>query len=354
MDMNEGPLGFGAIRSPSDYRDSIASASVTATLAAVTLQPTFDTDLTKLGPVMMQGHQPACVSFAWVMVMKLYWYAKTGKVIDFEPRFLHANTAYPGGTPEDGRAPRDVAKASVTLGCCTTATLNGDVTMPLAQYTDKTQISAAAYAEALQYRLPGYISIPLQQPTVRAAIQLFGAASALFDIGSEFWLPSWADKDIDPLRTPATIVGGHELVLKGWVSDVLDHLRNHWSAAWANNGEANYGWAAWAPYIFEVWVPAEIPADTADFLKSLPSPSSFHYQWNSNLSYGMQNDDVKFAQIALMILGFLAPVDASDLGIYGPKTAAAVSKYQQAHKIAPAPNNIGPLTRTALNAQFAL
>ena len=55
-----------------------------------------------------------------------------------------------------------------------------------------------------------------------------------------------------------------------------------------------------------------------------------------------------------MILGYLAPIPVAELGIFGPKTAAANAKYQQAHQIAPAPNHIGPLTRSMLNAQFAV
>ena len=344
--------GLGALHSEPDYRDGIAAAGAMQAFASIQLLPTYDTDLTKLGEVMMQGQQPACVSYAWVMVMKLYWYIKTGKVVDFEPRFLHilsrGNLAV-----TDGRYPRTVAKVSVQYGCCTKATLNGDVTMSMADYCDPNAISAAAYAEAKQYALPGYMRVPLNQMTMRSAVQLYGAISALFQIGSEFWLPSWADKDIDPLRTPAQVVSGHELVIKGW-NATFERLRNHWSATWANNGEANFDWTSWAPYIFEMWAPAEIPADTASFLKNLPAPSDFHYEWDINLSQGMFNDDVKFAQIALMILGFLPPLTPDDLGHYGPKTAVAVGKYQQANRISPSPSNIGPMTRGALNKQFAL
>ena len=63
---------------------------------------------------------------------------------------------------------------------------------------------------------------------------------------------------------------------------------------------------------------------------------------------------MKFAQIAFMILGLLAPIPAEELGIFGPKTAAANAKYQQAHRISLAPNHIGPQTRTALNSQFSI
>lgn len=343
---------LGALHSEPDYRDGIAAAAAIEAFSGIQLLPTYDTDLTKLGEVMMQGQQPACVSYAWAMVMKWYWFVKTGKVIDFEPRFLHILSRGTLGV-DDGRVPRTVAKVSVQYGCCTKASLSGDVTMSSTDYCATSAISPEAYAEAKQYALPGYMRVPLSQTAMRGAVQLYGAISGLFQIGSEFWLPSWADKDIDPLRTPAQVVSGHELVIKGWGTS-LERLRNHWSAGWADMGEANFDWSKWSPYIFELWAPAEIPADTTSFLKTLPAPSDFHYQWNTNMAQGTVSDDVRFAQIALMILGFLPPLTPDDLGHYGPKTAVAVSKYQQANRISPSPSNIGPLTRAALNAAFAL
>jgi hypothetical protein len=150
-------------------------------------------------------------------------------------------------------------------------------------------------------------------------------------------------------------VGGHQTVTKGWSDAQFNILRNSWSAAWANQGEARYDFGAWTPYILEGWVIAEIPKDITDFLNDLPSPSDFHYSWNTNLKIGDNNDDVKALQIALMITGFLAPVGAGALGSYGPLTASAVGAYQKAHLIGPPPpNSVGPLTRGALNNQFSL
>lgn len=346
-------IELGGLSSPFDYRDSIAATAVAETLAGAKLPAT---QATQLATPMMQAQQPACVSHSAADQLKLFWFRKTGEWVDFSPRFLDTLVKRIDGQDRatGGTYPRMVFKLMAQYGCATEATLPNDTSLPVLEYRDDALLTPTVFAEAAKYKTPGYVQIPLDFQSTRAAIFLYGAVSTLFEIGDEFWLPSWADKDIDPLRTPASIVGGHQISPCGWEDASLNTVQNEWSTAWANGGRNRYNPTTWAPYIREQWAIAEIPPDVADFLKNLPSPANFHYQWNTNLIYGMQSEDVKFAQIALMILGFLAPVEASDLGSYGPKTAAAVGKYQQAHKIMPAPNSVGPLTRAALNTQFAL
>jgi hypothetical protein len=62
---------------------------------------------------------------------------------------------------------------------------------------------------------------------------------------------------------------------------------------------------------------------------------------------GDHNEEVKFLQIALMILGFLAPIQPGGLGYFGAKTAHAVGEYQKTHGIDPVPDSCGPLTRAS-------
>ncbi len=347
------PFGTGAIQSPHDYRDNYAAAAVAEALAAIQLPASYKTPL---APPMMQAQEPACVSHSVADNLKLYWFRKTGKWIDFSPRFLDILAKRFDGQDRatGGTYPRLVFKLAVQYGCATTATLPNDTSLPILEYRDDAKLTPEVFSEAAQYKTPGYVSIPLDFQSTRQAIYLYGAISALFQIGDEFWTPSWADKDIDPLRIPKVAVSGHQLTPFGWEDATYNDLQNEWSTAWANGGHAKYDPLAWAPYVFEAWAFAEIPPDVQDLLKALPSPTNFHYQWNTDLVLGERNDDVGFAQIAYMILGFLPPIPANELGIFGPKTAAANAKYQQAHRIAPAPNHIGPQTRAALNAQFAV
>lgn len=343
---------LGAIASPHDYRDFYVLAKTVATTPIV-LPASFQT--TMPGPVLMQDQEPACVAHSVAQILQLYYFRKTGKLINFSPRFLDVLAKRFDGQPIDGGTiPRLVFKLALQYGCATTATVPNDTSLPIAAYRNDSILTQAAFAEALQYKIPGFIKVQTDLTSMREAIFIHGAVSTLMQIGAEWWTPSWNDADIDPLRTPNPSVGGHQIVTKGWTDGQFDELRNSWSAAWANQGESRYNVASWAPYVLEAWTVAEIPADIKDFLNNLPAPSDFHYVWNSNLILGQANDDIKFLQIALMILGFMAPVDPTALGTYGPLTANAVKAYQISKRInPPAPNSVGPQTRAALNAEFA-
>lgn len=344
-----GPQGKGAIISPIDYRDNVASS---AALPVPTALP--GTYQTKLDSPMYQRKIPACVSHSIVDLLKLYWFVKTGKWIDFSPRFLDVLSAEPDIPLDGGRRPRTVLKMLVQYGCATNKTYPNTTELPLAVYRDKSTIPQKAYDEALQYRIPGYIRIPVEYIATRQAIMTYGAVSTLFSIGSEMWLPSWRKQDIVPLRTPQIVESGHQMTSYGWQDSKYNLLQNEWSTSWADQGRNSYDTVAWTPYIYEQWAIAQIPTDVTAFLKTLPSSSNFHYTWNKNLVTGDFSDDVKFAQIAFMILGLLKTVTSDEFGHFGPKTAAANMAYQSSKGIIPtAPSSIGPKTRDALNKQFA-
>lgn len=342
---------LGALPSGPDYRDAIAALAAVTPSAPVTLPAQLHTNL---GGVLMQGQQPACVSHSIAKLMKLYWFLKTGVWVDLSPRFLDILSAEPDIPLDGGRRPRTVLKIGVTVGCCTTATLSNDVTLSIADYRNASAVTAEARAEALKYRIPGFLAVPTTFAATRMHTWLYGAVSALLMVGKELWTPSWEDSAIDPLRTPAVVESGHEMTITGWDKPNLNIIENEWSSAWANQGSAEYDPIAWDPYTVEQWAIAEIPQDIVDFLKNLPSPVNFHYAWNNDLHQGDQNSSVEFAQTAFMILGYLAPIAPGELGIFGPKTAAANAKFQSANGIVPVPGSIGPATRKALNAKFSL
>ena len=353
MNEEQTQMGTGALISPPDYRDSYAATSVATIGAGVSLPHTYRTTL---APPMMQALEPACVSHSVADNLKLYWFRKTGKWIDFSPRFLDILAKRFDGQARalGGTYPRLVFRLAVLYGCATTATLPNDTSLPILEYRDDSKLTPEVFVEAAKYKVPGYVSVPLDFNNTRQAIYLYGAISTLFEIGDELWVPSWADKDIDPLRIPKRIVSGHQMTPFGWEDNTFNDLQNEWSEKWANRGQSKYDPKAWSPYIIEQWAIAEIPPDVLDFLKALPSPKDFHYGWQKDLALGDNNDDVKFAQIAYMILGYLAPIPADELGIFGPKTASANARYQQAHRIVQSPNHIGPQTRSSLNAEFAV
>lgn len=306
---------------------------------------------------MMQAQEPDCVLFATVKLMKLYHFMQTGQWVDLSPRFLAILIKRYDGQDRatGGTYPRLAMKLASQYGCCTTKMLPNDTTLPVLTYRENDLLTQPMFDEALQYKLPGYVGVPVDFQKTREGLYLYKALSTLFQIGNELWTPSWDPRDIDPMRTPHAIESGHQMVQKGWVDGVYNYVENQWSTAWANGGSNIFDYKAWMPFIVEQWAFATIPQDIQEFLKNLPSPINFHYVWNTNLVLGDHTQDVKMMQVALMILGYLAPVAPDELGYYGAKTAAAVLKYQAASGIHPtAPNNVGSLTRGALNKQFSI
>jgi hypothetical protein len=348
---------LGAIPSPRDYRDDYVVGAMAGITPDVKLPASFSTALP--GEVLDQKQTPSCVSQAWVVVMKLWWFLKTGEVVDFSPRFLDTLAKRFDGLAAEpyrstaGTFPRLVCKLSGQYGCATTKTVSNDTTLPISKYRDDAILTQAAFDEAKKYKTPGYVRIGTDKGSLRLATFLYGGVSLLMQIGNEWWTPSWRAKDIDPLRTPAVVVSGHEIVHKGWQDDVLDFILNSWSKAWNTGGEGRFNAGLWRPWMIEAWAIAQIPKDVADFLKTLPAPSAFQYHFEKDVHRGDESEEVKFVQIALMILGYLAPIPAGELGIYGGKTATAVEKFQRAHGIKwPSANDVGTQTRGQLNSIF--
>lgn len=347
-------IATGAIPSDLDYRDGIAAAAAVAPAAAA--PGYFSQDL---GGVLMQAFEPACVAFSLTKLIKLYWFFKTGTWIDLSPRFLDIlMKRYDGQDRATGGAiPRLGLKLAMQYGICTTAMLPNDTTLPVLQYRDDSLLTPAVMAEALKYRIPGFACVPVDFATTRAFLSAYRAISTLMEIGVELYTPSWADKDIDPLRTPKAIVSGHQMTQCGIQDPKLNLIENQWSEAWGNRGRVQFDPVAWAPFTIEQWVIAEIPPDIAAFLKTLPSPNNFYYQYTKNLSQGQVSEDVKYFQIGLMILGFLAPIAPNEFGIFGPKTAAANLRAQISAGVPVherSAGNFGPLTRGFFNRKFAI
>jgi hypothetical protein len=295
--------------------------------------------------------------------MKYHWWNKTGESIDFSPRFLDTIVKRYDGLSNyratAGAWPRLVLKMAAKYGCATTKTINNDTSLSAIVYRNDSALTDEAMEEAEKYRIPGYIRINDDAESVHRAIWEHGIVSQLVQIGSEWWKGvdgrnSWTERDISPLRTPAKVVSGHQVNPKGWNGN-LSTLRNSWGYEWARAGEADYFPDEYARFIFETWAVADIPANVKSFLADLPAPGDFHYVFRKEVHFGQYDLEIKWAQIALMILGFLPPVPPEELGWFGSKTARAVEAFQRANGITPTSAlDIGPKTIKALNERFAI
>jgi hypothetical protein len=361
----------GARPSAPDYRASIIAAAVAA-VAQPNVAVPYETDFGKLGGPLMQNQTPACVSHDAAQRIKLWWFLKTGKIVDFSPRFLHILSGLPqynGGwaaNPTDGRDPVTVMKVAQKYGCATEATIPNNTSLSDADYFNASAVTQASLTEALQYQIPGYVFYASPtQAQVRALIAAHGAAGLLMTIGPEFWqsaagVNSWAQADIDPVRAPKGIadeVGGHELTGIGWNDSDLDRFMNQWGNTWADGGYANYVFNEWTAYLTEAIAIADVPAAALELVADLPNPSEFRHDFMVQIPLGATSPEVRALQIALAIDGDFTYPEIT--GTYGDITRQAVLAFQKKYQVAPPATlaalngrNVGPSTLAQLNKLY--
>jgi hypothetical protein len=348
---------LGAVKSPPDYRDiPLAAAGVVA------LPDTFKTDVSPF-PVWNQRKIGSCVAHAFAKAMQIWWFKKTGEVVNFSARFLFALAKSQDGLPGDvGTYPRLVASIAKNVGCCTEALLPNDSSLSFADYIDITKITQEMKDEAAKYKIPGYVFAHTAYE-IRQAIYQYGAVALLMQIGKEWWtrpdgVSSWNDADIDPLRVPALVASGHEIVGFGW-EDTFDDILNSWSAAWAKNGTNKFDINAWAQWVGEAIAIADIPQPVLDIVHQLPTPQNFRHVFNTVLLPGDRNQEIIYLQAALMLDGdfdaneYAQLLQEGNLGYFKPNgdTQAALTKFQKKYGIPPYPR-VGPLTQAQLNKLF--
>lgn len=103
--------------------------------------------------VFNQRNIPACVSHATVTMMQIEWYRRTGKIVNFSPRFLDILSWTDDLNLNDGRDPNVVMNLSIKVGCCTEDLLPNDTTLPIERYRDKNVLTEEMFAEAAKYRM---------------------------------------------------------------------------------------------------------------------------------------------------------------------------------------------------------
>lgn len=355
---------FGAlIEKTPDYR----RVPYSDTVAGVSILPkSYSYNIDRLGKAWHQKKNGSCVGHAMAKTMQVYWYEKTGEIVEFSPRFLYAVAKCMDEYPGEGTYPSLVAKILQKYGCATIATCPNDSDLPHEKYVYNRKIDlipSEAFEEAAKYKIDGYAFVDItSQDEIRRAIKETGAISVLMRIGEEWWTDkkgntTWAKDKITPLRVPRKIVSGHEVVGFGW-DDAQNIIFNSWSELWADKGRAPYDVASWQPYINEMIIFKRLPREVEEEVKRLPAKPK--YTFTRNLKYGMRRDkDVMALQDCLKFLGFMKATTPST-GNYLDETRAAVLGYQLKYKIDSQEElmnlngeYVGPRTRADLNSRFS-
>lgn len=322
--MNNQPLGFGAIERTPNLEDFPLG---TVSPANNTRPPVFIQDLSPL-PVEMQNQEPACGSHAGSFLKNIQETKELGTPQRKSPEYLWKKIKLIDGyPPESGTDMLSIMKTLKSVGVCDYSLLGNDSTLPVAQYTDPSVITAAMDINAQNAKIGAYaFQFNPTMEQIKQAIYDFGAVLVLMQIGSEFWTPSWKEADILPLRTPASPVGGH-FVLAHSYDEQYVYFRNEWSSAWGRNGDGYFG-ENYIPFIKEIGTAFDVP----DLL-------------NTDFGYSSAGIDVMRIQRYLVSHGFGTYIPT---GFFGSQTLVSVQNFQKTYGI-PATGYVGPLTRTKLN-----
>ena len=337
---------LGALPSEPDYRDRKDAA------LAAPRPSSFKADL---GPVEVFDQEKIgiCTSSIVTYVEWLYW-KKTGVYTKLSRRFVYSvGKNLIDQAMFEGSSLRTMLKVVYDYGVPPETVFPSAVNgMSHAVYTDINAIPAAAWKEALKYRIGSYISVPVDKESFLNGLYKYGLLYTRVELGKEWWTApdgtvTWDPSRIMPLRKPAEIVSGHAITHHSHTPLGHNELRNSWGVEWGALGD---GWHNFDNYpVTEAW------AVTLDrYVNDLPPADQFGYFFTQNLTRGSRGEEVRNLQIALMILGDLEFVQPGDRGYYGAKTQDAVRKFLQRMKISPHYYGLywGPKARAAMNNLF--
>lgn len=209
-------------------------------------------------------------------------------------------------------------------------------------------------ASAGQYKLSGYALAPLDPVGFMTALSnsKYGLLTRTAT-GDNWYRPSWRKSDLELLRVPSPITGGHSVKVvyaKGLDPKQLRRNRNTWGdkdnptiapglEIWSDDGDIMYEYDTQAPYVTEAYV------------VYAGEPIVFKHKFTSVISFGQSSPEVTALQRVLVQLGYLKMPVGVPFGYYGNLTKQAVLAFQIASNIVP--NNggqsVGQRTIGALN-----
>lgn len=219
--------------------------------------------------------------------------------------------------PEEGTSMEWIFKTLANRGVCDLALLPNNTDVSLDVYTDASVITPKMDEDALKSRIQANTFGYRWQPTfedIKRAIYDHKAVMARVEISADWWTPSWAGKDILPLKKKFAGQGGHFVVLTGYDKDTIYGL-NEWGQTWGFNGRLQF---------------------KEDYLSRITHIGTcFDYIEKSGLIFkrtlkkGMKGDDVTILQKYLRDNGYF-PKTQSLTSFFGGITFDAVKAFQKA------------------------
>jgi hypothetical protein len=313
VDVSE--FGKGAIRDSIDKRDY----KFTENFTAVALPDTFSVR-DKIQTLRNQNGSGSCGGQAFGYHMETNTFLRDGKFTPLSSKSIYQ----PVFVSPEGSNARDLLNRIDSVGVCLESDVpsydNGNPPSE-AFMEDGSKITAAMLVTAKQYSGKTYLtfdSTDLSQ-VKQAIFQGNGAVIAV--VGNN---PCWTTSNGE-ITVPGvnTTTWGHFIFLTGWVvrnGERFFEFVNSWGKEWGDNG---FGYLPEAyltsGFGYNEWVVIENP---------LPD-TNFHHQFNVNLTYGENSDEVKSLQTILVKMGYNTLIT----GLYGEMTRKAVLKFQYDNKV---------------------
>ena len=346
--MEQPIFGFGAEHSKKDYRtlQHADMARIIAPTGGITYDPAKD--------LLNQRKVGICTAISLVQnvnIVKEKRYSEDFQYL-LQKKFFDRNWS-------EGSSIFYALKAGVKYGFLPIEdwvyTSEADHDLPYQQYIAKLQAIPDSEIQRLlllcEKPLRGYskVDVSTAQSFATAIAGSIAGILCRYDTGETWYLPSWKPEDINPIKFPNPITGGHAITASYYDMTGQKMSTEHpntwggivtptWEKAWDRNGLCDILYEDYKPT--EAWMPIFSSTPTIVNRPSLPP----HQLLTKNLYFGMQDDQIKMIQHVLSVL--------PESGWFGTKTLKAVIAYQKSKNITPAVGFIGIKTRQALNGDF--
>ena len=254
-------IGLGAHASKKDKRDKRDKELA----LAYPYPSTYDPDMGSI-KVFYQGKIGICTAAALCSIIEWLYWKKTGKFVKLSAGFLYFVTKIcVDQNMTEGSSLRSALKAALKYGVCTEDRFPTNINLSHSAFLLQ-DVPKAAFDEALGYRIGGYISIPVEESMLAAAIFKYGPLYTRFEVSNKWYTPSWLEKDLSPLRDGFPIDSGHAVALKSYnlSEDTKPFwIRNSWGTEWFRKGDGMFN--------FRDYKPTEVWAVTLDSVVDLPT-----------------------------------------------------------------------------------
>lgn len=300
-------MNFGAIEQEQKESDFEIGALATS-------EPIPESYMTPYAGIVYHQHKtPSCGAHAGTYIKNI----QDSK--EYSPAYLWKRIKQIDGfPPEDGTSMIAIFKALQKWGVCELSLLPNNTLDSTEVYTDPSVLTPKMDINAYDARIGAYAF--QWNPTfddIKRAIYEHKVVTMLLRVGSEWWTPDWAGKDILPLKTNQPISSGHFVVATGYDKSLI-YFQNEWGETWGYNGKGNFG---------SNYVPRCVQIGTCfDLVEKAP------YVFNRLLKYGMTGTDVGMLQQLLKQKGYF-PADQAITSNFLGKTFLAVEKFQQANHL---------------------